>query len=351
MYSFILAGAMNMIPTIKAAGILVINDPHQSSVKPSTRTDECFFETVSAKIHQALVIAAKNNLIPVCTGDFFDRDKDNSLAMLVSTIRALNVDEYPNHHELWCIPGNHDTKRKHLEDSNPLKALLEAGLVKFLPNMEYGFILDTGESRIGVWSVHYGNKVPAESPQWGEMVRPENETSCFDDSICFTHHDFDFPSTGWEGHDRMSPILGCSNVFNGHIHSYYPSVQHGGTAYHNLGNITRVSKSQIDHIPKVWGFWPDTGKLSPFIIEHKAEIFAPDVSPLDGETGGQIMSPSEFIGLISSDSSFLSASTQDYSGLRTRIESLFSTTGLEPSTQQNILALFSKACNRIHGDS
>lgn len=246
-------------------GILFILDPHVSSRKPGTRNDADFTATAIGKIDQAASIANERNLVPVIPGDLFDREHDTQDLMMTLLIRALN--KFLT--KPFVLAGNHDLTETSLTDNTALAVLKEAGVVRVVD--QNGLFLacqvKSGDSvkTIAVGGTPHGMQIPDDVRYAAEDAGVQADVTGW-----ITHEDLAFDGV-YPGALEMFPIKGCSWVVNGHMHLTKEPVRKGGTLWHNLGNITRLSKDCAAHTPSVWAMDAE-GALTQIPLR-----FAPDV--------------------------------------------------------------------------
>lgn len=258
---------MHNIPIIKANGLLFVGDPHQSSKKPGSRTDENFSQTIASKLHQARQIAKDNKLIFVCLGDLFDKDNDTDAAMLSSTILSLRKEVQDL--DAYTIIGNHEKRMVDFSYDTSLGIILSTGHLKEIKNNEISFIVEStlnGEPfYTAVGGTYYDQIIPDDIR---DIVPPGVH-----EVVWVTHHDLTFDGKQYPNTIEPKEILGCHMVVNGHIHSERKPKKVGDTIYYNPGNITRRSIDTHDHIPRVWKYTPGNSMLSPIQLEYKKDVF------------------------------------------------------------------------------
>ena len=326
---------MTTLKKIEAEGLLFIGDPHQSSRAPGRRLDECFHQTVSKKIAQAMRIAEERNAIPVFLGDFFDRDDDTDAAMLVGTINALKT----TGHKPWTLVGNHEKKRTVLTDDTALSVLISAGCLIRFPDNGPAFLLEApaiggGSQTVGVGGTAYDQNVPFD-------VRTLFGVET-DDVVWATHHDWAFEGS-YPNASRPHQIEGCSLVVNGHIHLEKPSKRVGQTVYTNPGNITRMSIDAHNHVPRVWLYRPGQPKLHPIPLEFKKDTFdwtGKVASPVFSDAPVKDVSTSAFVALMAQEIDNTEHATQDGSKFLERMSAFCEEQKMPPEVQKHLADLF-----------
>lgn len=246
---------------INYAGFLFVGDPHLTSIKPGSRLDINFTETVLDKINQAVEIALKENLYLIFLGDLFHTEKENNIELLTKLIRILKKLPEP----CASIGGNHEKKEIHLTDSVAISLLREAGILYTLEKNQLWktFLIENTSVHIG--STPYGLDIPK------EVQVPETENSSF--TIWLTHHDLDFGNS-YPGVIPLHEIKNVQLLVNGHIHTTKKPKTLGHMVAYNPGNITRMSRDCQDHIPSVWMWKPSLGQtLEPIVLKYEKNVF------------------------------------------------------------------------------
>jgi len=223
----------------KKDGILIIGDPHLSSRNPGFRKDN-YSQVILDKVDFALQYSIEHKLLPVFLGDIFDCPRSNSNALITELVRLLSKIE-------CCgIYGNHDVTRNSLEDDDSLRILIESGCYRLIDSDVNSF-----------WSGFVGGtKCIIGGTSWGKQIPREfNPCAIFGDDytdakvIWITHHDLKFHSDTNKGLGLFE-FKGVDAVFNGHIHMKMKEVRKGTTTWYNLGNISRIRRTDYNREKK-----------------------------------------------------------------------------------------------------
>jgi calcineurin-like phosphoesterase family protein len=244
-------------------GLLFVGDPHLWSLKPARRMDENFSETVLKKIENAVDIANKKNLYLIFLGDLFHKENESNIEMLTKLSRILRkLKDAPA-----TVEGNHEKSQTKLSDDVALSLLRENRTIYTIENNDLWakfYFNDGTECYVG--GTPYGEKIPK------EVSLPKKETKKVP-IIWLTHHNLDFGES-YPGVIKIEEIKGVSMLINGHIHKTKKPQNIGKMRAHNPGNITRLSKDCIDHIPAVWEWNSSLGwELEPHIINYHKIVF------------------------------------------------------------------------------
>lgn len=241
-------------------GFLFIGDTH-IAIRPGRRIDD-YATAILGKLSQAAQIARERNLIPVHTGDLFNRARENDLPLLSRTANVLREFNLPAGMGLPVVSGSHDTVETSLTDKDALQLLADFGLV--LPMDKPGKVL-TAEfdgTLVSLWVTPAGMPVPY-------SIAAEPGTR----NIMMTHHDFDFNGL-YPGAHELHEIEGCDLMVNGHMHKATQMVLKGSTACHNPGSLSRVKIDERKHQPVVSVWTPAHGlSLEPVPITHVQDVF------------------------------------------------------------------------------
>lgn len=221
-------------------GILVIGDPHIEGRQPGFRCDD-YPRTILGKLAWCLRYAANQRLLPVITGDLFERPRDNP-TWIVGELIDLMIGQ-----EVIGIYGNHDCAGTGLDEHDTLSILVKTGCYR-LVDEEAPWIGEMNHRTVLIGGTSWRRHVPR------HVTLPANRTllAARPLVIWLTHHDVDLP-----GYDagRFAPfeIENVDLVINGHIHRGLPAACHGHTSWLTPGNISRRSRSEAirDHIPSV----------------------------------------------------------------------------------------------------
>lgn len=239
-------------------GFLFIGDPHLWSLKPGRRLDASFMDTVLDKLQQSVHIANDLDLQPVCTGDLFEKPDDNHIPMLTKLVKILQQFRYP----LLTLDGNHDKHEEKLTQKNPLNLLQACGTLQLIgPQKPFIFEVsgNQGVKKILLGGSSYGMPIPL---SLAEATLKTKEEWGVDEVIWVTHADLAFENA-YPGSMPLRGIPDIDMVVNGHMHATKKSVWIDGTAWHNPGNITRMTIDQAFHVPSVWSYRPHEPQLLP----------------------------------------------------------------------------------------
>jgi hypothetical protein len=319
---------------IQANGLLFIGDPHQDSKTPGRRTDEKFAKTVADKITQAMVIAQEQGLVPVFTGDFFNRDDDMDAEMLVLTIQALRT----KGHIPWSLIGNHEKRRTVLTPDTAMSVLIEAGLIQKMPQNGMAFELESpriggGCHVVGVGGTCYDENVPSD-------VMPFKHES-MESVVWVTHHDWLFED-GYPNAQKPFEINGCEMVVNGHLHLTKRPKRVGQTTYYNPGNITRMSIDAYAHVPRVWVYRPGHPGLHPIALKYVKECFDFVGKSVSAATDSLVKDTgnSAFVALMAQEMENMEQKTQDGSLFLSRMQQFCESHEVPHVVQEHLAELF-----------
>lgn len=233
------------------AGLLFIGDPHLDHRRPGSRIDD-YLSAVLGKLAAAFDIAEKHNLRAIITGDLFHRPRVGDLGMLQRLIMLLKAQP----RRAYCLVGNHDRQESELTHDTSLGLLFATGMLLPLESV----CLSTTTTPIQLRGVPHGQPIPA---------------SVEEGTILVTHHDFGFPDSQYPGCVPPPEVKGARMAVNGHIHAASRPVTAGSTTWFNPGNISRVSRAERDHVPRVWAWTPGALELTPHELPHapKSQVF------------------------------------------------------------------------------
>jgi DNA repair exonuclease SbcCD nuclease subunit len=326
----------------EANGLLMVQDPHVTSIRPGRRRDADFSQSVLSKIDAIIDLANERRLVVVFGGDMFDTFKEEDQGLITRLIRSLS------RCWTWSISnvGNHDMEHTVLTDGDSLAVLKAAGVLAVAtrsgPVEE--FILGAGRCRVGLGMTPYGQAIPSEV----SGVFPEAELT-----VWCTHHDLLFKHS-YPGSAPLHEIAGCRLVVNGHLHMEKPEEIRGATRWLNPGNITRMSIDAIDHVPAVLVVSPGSG--DDFEVE-KVEF--PDPPDLFDLTGYQVEPVSEaetarlvreeasaFVDLLRTEAALDLEKSDDGALLREEIERKCEVDGASEAVKAIMLSLLDEAVRR-----
>ncbi len=310
---------MAALPVIRVPGglrgLLFIGDPHIASYTPGRRLDASYLDTVLGKLAQAGEIAKERRLWPVCPGDLFESRHDTDITMLVRTTRVLR--------QFWqrmtSTPGNHDKAEMRLSEGEAMSLLAESGTLEVIHESRLWAILELedesgGHKRLGVGFTPYGHPLPgslAEVAGLDDDTSPQQALAAIgaDAVVWITHADLAFDGV-YPGAKELFNIPGIETVINGHMHGQSIPILVGGTAWHNPGNITRMSIDHANDQPGVWAFEPlggqtmaaHDGSLIPLLekiaLEHKPGEMAFDFAGRRAAATGKTTAQAEQLGSL-----------------------------------------------------
>lgn len=291
-------------------GILWVGDPHVKSTRPGRRKDN-YLQSVLGKLEEAAAIANAENLLPVFLGDLLDSNDDNSLKMLNRLVRVLQK----FHRKPLCLPGNHDMEGYKVEEDDAMTLLSATGVVELLDKVGscHGVYVVEGR-KVGLWPVPFGQAIPQSIEREGQDV-----------AVLVTHHDLAFEGS-YPTALPLRSVEGADMAVNGHMHGTKPSVQVGGTHWHNPGNIEPLSVDMESHVPRVWSWKPSmgTGALRGHELSHGTDLFNKaglQVQASDDAAGAvQVLLQSEFVKELNAQSALDAERTDDASILAEDLE-------------------------------
>lgn len=252
---------MNKNKKIHYKGFLFVGDPHLTSIKPGSRLDVNFADTVLDKINQAVDIALKENLYLIFLGDLFHTEKENNISLLTKLVKILKKLPEP----CASISGNHEKKEVHLTDDVAISLLREAEVLYTLEKNQIWKSFEIENTLIYIGSTPYGLTIPQ------EIQLPETNNKSF--TIWLTHHDLDFGNS-YPGVIPLHEIKNVDLLVNGHIHTTKKPQKLGNMIAYNPGNITRMSRDCQEHIPSVWVWKPSLKQtLEPIVLKYEKNIF------------------------------------------------------------------------------
>ncbi len=327
----------------EAEGLLLVGDPHLTSVRPGRRRDADFGAAVLAKIETIVDYANARRLVVVFLGDMFDAFKEEDQGLITKLIRALS------RCWSWTVAnvGNHDIENTMLSDGDSLTLLQTAGVLAVVARSGGAeeFLLGPDRRRVGLGMTPYGQAIPDDVSD----VFPEAETT-----VWCTHHDLLFAET-YPGSAPLHEIRGCALAANGHIHLEKPDEIRGATRWINPGNITRMAIDALAHVPQARVLTPGAARGE--IAVEKVEF--PDPPDLFDLTGYQVdaVSPAEtarrvreeasaFVELLRTEAAVELGKSDDGALLREEIERKCEADGAQPAVRAIVLSLLEEAVVR-----
>lgn len=331
---------------IEGRGLLFVGDIHLSSHRPSRRR-EGYGDAILAKAQQIIDIANENRLIPVFTGDIYDRPKEIDEALKTRFLRILR--------SCWTVPhtnlGNptHDTVGLKLADGDSLAYLRESGaLIVHTDAMSTArFLLKPSEEPDGaVRKVVVGFSPYAQSgrgiPTTVEGLYPDADLV-----VWVTHHDIGVDGA-YPGSVAPFEIAGCKLVVNGHQHLEKEHVTVGETTWCIFGTIGRTKIDQADHQPCVWSLVPSVG-LTRYPLRYEADAFNMSTHLVDEASGDEIIEEargSVFVKLLVAAESNAAPGGSDGTILREAIDSEFNRKKASPELNAVVMSLFAAAMSK-----
>ena len=319
---------------VECNGFLLFNDPHLWNLKPSTRQDKSYGDTVLGKIRQIVDIANAGRLVPLCTGDWVHRPllrNEEGEALKTRLLRELN--------RLWTRAGisnvgNHDAANLQLSDGDTLSVIAESGPMRICkqggPVSEF-MVKGSQNWRIGIGVTPYGQIIPSEV----KTAFPDA-----DGIIWLTHHDIAFDGA-YPGAVEPREIEGCSMVWNGHMHLEKQPILKGQTLWCNMGSISRTAIDAINHEPAAWEFSPDGGIVR-HALQFERVIFdltgslIEEISPGEAGPDGD---NSVFVDMLSQDIDAGAVATDEGTIVRQQIQAKFERDATPPAIRSVILSL------------
>lgn len=301
---------MDNFLNINADGILYIGDPHATSRRPGGRKDDDFAVVVTNKLIQAFEIANANNAVAVITGDLLNRSFGDNERLITFLLRAFKVAI----HKPIVLLGNHDVHDENEEssitDDTTMAILIEADAFISVENPGERIRLISKQANNYCHDIlfyPYGCGIPRQI---------ERDEDCNSVSIV-SHHDLAFEGA-YPGATELFEISGCDLWVNGHMHLTKPPIIKGQTTCYNIGNITRLSRDTINHVPSVWlqDFKSSTtsNPLKPIALNYAKDVFTLSVQKDDTGTSKEIVS--SFVELMRVQTALDSEKTEDCSGIK-----------------------------------
>jgi hypothetical protein len=238
----------------------------------------------------------------------------------------------------FCLAGNHDLSESMLTPDTALAVTQATGLMLVIDDLALNqkpgcfALADIGGVLVGLGGSPYGMEIP-KSVGWPSGVRR---------GLWITHEDMAFPGS-YPGARDFFEIQGVEAVVNGHMHLAQQPVLAGGAAWHNPGNILRLSVDAKAHIPAVTA-WTPGGGFKTIPLDFNVDVFnlagkgASEAMPLSD------LPPSLFADLMRQELDGGEAATTDDGGLlREEIEALAVEMRTRPEVRRMVDSLL-EAC-------
>lgn len=243
---------------------MFIGDPHVSSEQPSTRHDDThILDTVLDKLAQAAKISHETKSYVLIEGDLLHNKKENNISLLNRLIKVLQSFYYPP----LSVIGNHEKIESEINHKDMITVLIQTGVIQAIEDNELTVRIKIKDQIVDIGGTNYGSIIP-------DKIKRSKKANKV---IWLTHHNLMFQQY-YPGCQPLKEIDGVDLAVNGHIHDTKPQVQIKKTTWWNTGNILRLSKDMIDHVPSVWLWNPEhhdnnKQKLIQIPLQYKKEIF------------------------------------------------------------------------------
>ena len=148
-----------------------------------------------------------------------------------------------------------------------ITVLIQTGVIQAIEDNELTVRIKIKDQIVDIGGTNYGSIIP-------DKIKRSKKANKV---IWLTHHNLMFQQY-YPGCQPLKEIDGVDLAVNGHIHDTKPQVQIKKTTWWNTGNILRLSKDMIDHVPSVWLWNPEhhdnnKQKLIQIPLQYKKEIF------------------------------------------------------------------------------
>lgn len=320
-------GLLNLSHTAPTQGLAFIGDPHVWSRKPGRRRDADHLGAIIGKMEWCADACNEKNLWPVILGDLLHDPTDNGLIMLERLEHALAR----FHRKPIVLTGNHDLQEVSLTEGSTLHFLHSTGKIHcIIDNGLFASItVEDGDKirKVALGGTPYGQTVPdhiGKTCGWSGFGKLDHDAVKkklgVDDVVWITHDDMAFDKP-YPGSKALHPVIGADLAVNGHMHGWQQPIAKGPTAWHNPGNINRMTVDLKDHVPRLWLWWParveyqDGGDglpvqtLHPLVIPHAK---GPDAFSLEGRISQTALSQDD--GSSAQGSRFVALSAQNMTG-------------------------------------
>lgn len=223
---------------------LVINDVHVADKAPIGRTDQ-YTEQVFAKLEECRELAEGCN-VTLMTGDLFHSKRPSYVShRLVQRLIDL-FSKWPT--PVISIVGNHDLSEEGLSSirKQPIGVLFEAGAIQWLKE---DTVTTLGDVRVHLSPANYVDNIDRDV----SLYSMDRDKDC-DLAIKIAHgavvppkKTFQFETTQMDKIDTT----GIDILLFGHLHWDTGIKVVNGCVFAGLGSLSRVSRHDIDRMPRV----------------------------------------------------------------------------------------------------
>jgi len=239
--------------------ILMMSDLHLRDSGSRYRVDD-FREAQFKKLEWCLQLAVKNNCdCFLQAGDWFDsvRASNQLISDTISLLNKYNIDVY-------AVSGNHDQRyRDNSLTNTPIKVLESAGVIKLLS----GSPLDEGN--VNIYGCHWGDEIPeiVDEAKFNALIIHKMIIQNEDEKIWYGQ-------TGYATSRMMLAKNKFDVILSGDNHKSFID-EYQGRLLFNLGSLTRLNVSQLNHSPQIVLFDTDakTYELFKVPIEPPENVF------------------------------------------------------------------------------
>jgi len=213
--------------------ILFATDLHLRAMRPISRTDNNYLNTLMGKLDQIRVLSEGTDMV-VIGGDIFER-ANAAHSVVIRTIRAMAKFKVP----VYTIIGQHDVMgyQEDSIDATAMGILLESGVVKRLDTL-HGVC---EEPMVSLYGLHAFGKA--------EWTVPEGEGT----KILVAHRmltNKPIPNTKCININDVAEVTNAHVILSGDIH-YPHNVEANGVKFVNPGAMARMSIADRDRHPQV----------------------------------------------------------------------------------------------------
>lgn len=295
---------------VECEGLLIVGDPHVSSIRPGRRTDPDWPGPILRKLEFCAKISQERKLATIFLGDLFNSPVETDEGLKTQLARILN----DFHFKVVTNTGNHDIQNTALSDGDSLAYLGTSDTLDVVAKSGPVFEVIVGGKRIGIGMTPYGQDIPSSV----EGLFPKADAV-----VWFTHHDIAFDKS-YPGAKPPIEIKGCGLVVNGHMHDTKDIKKVGATVWYNPGNINRMSVDLMDHVPSAWVL-SSSGRMEQIKLPYEKSTFdltgrfveAVEIRELEREV------ESAFVTLLQAESTAEMAASKDGSLLAEEIAAKF----------------------------